>query len=130
MDQPQAFMNHCRWIFRCPRCQTALEAKEEGVVCGVCWPQARATALTQTADNLLRPVPDRELRSKALEEARQAGEMWMPTFPAERSEIEAILRMRPLPSQMNWSPVETVEDLRQQNLERGDPLPEKKKGRK
>ena len=130
MEQPKAFMNFGRWIFRCPRCGTALEAKEEGVVCGVCWTHVRATAFVQTSDTLLRPMPDQELRVAAVEEAKKAGELWKPVFPSERSEIEAILRMRPLPSHMNWTPAETVEDLRGQNIERGDPLPEKKKGRK
>lgn len=130
MDQPKAFMNFGRWAFRCPRCLTALEAKEEGVVCGVCWPQVRALAFVTTSDHLMRPVPDRELRAQAVKEATEAGEFWKPVFPAERSEIEAILRMRPDIANMNWIPSETLDDLIQQNIAYGDPVPEKKRGRK
>lgn len=130
MDHPKAFMNYARWIFRCPRCGTALEAKEEGVVCGVCWPQSRATAFVQTHDHLLRPVPDQELRAQALNEAKQAGEFWMPVFPAERSEIEAVLRLRSSHENMNWESDETLADLIEQNISNGDPVPEKKRGRK
>lgn len=130
MDQPKAFMNYSRWIFRCPRCGTALEAKEGGVVCGVCWPQSRAMAFVQTTDHLLRPVPDHDLRAQAVNDAKEAGEFWIPVFPAERSEIESVLRLRPSHENMNWTPAESLADLIQQNIDRGDPVPEKKKGRK
>ena len=42
----------------------------------------------------------------------------------ERERIEAVLAGRALPQQRNWDPSESLDDLRAQNGEHGDPVPE------
>ncbi len=51
-----------------------------------------------------------------------AGRQWRRVeFPADREEIEVIIRARPLPHNRNWAPGETVHDLRRENHEHGLP---------
>jgi len=118
-----AFLNHGRWIWLCPRCHTALEAKEGNVVCGVCWPAARAQALQPIEGGLFRSVPDGALVSGAVKQAEEHGEYYVINFPAERSRIEEIVRHRARIADINWHPGETVADLIEQNKAHGDPLP-------
>jgi hypothetical protein len=118
-----AYLNHGRWIIHCPRCDTALPAKEEGMVCPICWPGVNAKALQPIPGGLFRPVADAELINQVKAKAKAKGELYAPVFPAEKEEIEKIVRMRPKVYHVNWTPGETVEQLRQQNIERGDPVP-------
>lgn len=118
-----AFMNHGRWIILCPRCHTALEAIEGSVVCGVCFPKIRAQALELIDGGLLRSVPDSVLVAGATKQAEERGEKYAIKFPAERSQIEAVLRQRANVANINWHPGETVADLIEQNKAHGDPLP-------
>lgn len=51
-----------------------------------------------------------------------AGHQFLKTsFPPERTAIEAMLEFRVVDAR-NWEPPETVEDLRTQNIEHGDPV--------
>ncbi len=51
------------------------------------------------------------------------GGKWRPVvLPEEHENISAILDMRPRRETRNWRPYETVQDLREQNIERGDPF--------
>lgn len=40
-------------------------------------------------------------------------------WPDEREDIETLLGNRPLPSQRNWEPPETLDELRKENIEHG-----------
>lgn len=119
-----AYMNNGRWLLNCMRCGTALPAWDTGVVCPRCHPRINAKALRQLPNGLLRPVADLELVEEAKVQARALGEEYFPAYPDDKQEIERILRLRPNRANMNWFPNETIADLRQQNLEHGDPLPE------
>jgi len=116
-------MNHSRWIFVCPRCKTALEANERGVVCGICYPNIRARALQPIEGGLFRQVPDDELVAEARTQAEDKGEHYAMKFPTEREQIETILRLRSGIHHMNWNIGESMEDLIEQNREHGDPIP-------
>lgn len=125
-----AYMNHGRWLIHCPRCASALPAEEQGIVCPVCWPGIRAKAFTQLPNGLLRPVADREIVEATRAKADAQGEVWKPVWPADKAEIEDILRRRKI-QHMNWEPGETLEFLLAESVEHGDPVPPpKKKGRK
>lgn len=119
-----AYMNHGRWLIKCPKCSTPLHAQESGVVCPRCHPGVMAKALQQIGDGLFRPVADIEIVEAARKKAEDAGELYVPDFPPQRNEIERILRMRPGVHNMNWIPSETLDDLRKQNIKHGDPLPD------
>lgn len=120
--QLTAIMNNGRWIMRCPKDGTYLPAWDTGVICPKCHPGILAKAFEQTKDGLLRPVADVELVEKARNQAREKGEEYFPKYPDERHEIERILRFRPNPANMNWIPSETLDDLRRQNINHGDPV--------
>lgn len=52
-----------------------------------------------------------------------AGNRWRPVlFVEDWAEIVSILSRRPMPASRNWSPGETLDDLRAENLEHGDPI--------
>lgn len=118
-----AYLNWGRWLIDCPTCKTALLAREH-TICLVCFPHIEAKALRDVGGGLLRPVDDVELIEQAREQARKAGAVLEPVYPAERNAIEAILRVRPDRSNFNWLPGETLDDLRLQNIQHGDPVPE------
>lgn len=122
--QLQAYVNNGRWIMDCPTCATPLPARETPVVCPRCHPDMLARAWRQMSNGDLRPVVDYELVAAAQTHAREKDEEYTPIYPAEREQIERILRMRPAPKNMNWIPEETVQDLIDQNVEHGDPVPE------
>jgi len=91
-----ARVEHGRWIVDCPDCKGAGFAWEDErlFMCQSCWNAA-------------------------------VGGAWRPiTFPAEREAIEAVLLARPLHTNRNWFPHETVDDLRAENVAHGCPLPE------
>lgn len=123
-------MNHGRWIVRCPRCNNHLQVDERDVICPVCWPGMKAKLYQPVENGLLRPVHDMQTIERTREQARQRGEVYLPEFPAERQEIEEILRCRRNIANMNWIPSETVQFLIDENVAHGDPLPERPKGRK
>lgn len=119
-----AYMNNGRWLIDCPVCSTSLPAWESGVVCPVCHPGMLARAFQPLLNGTLRPIADIELVEQARNNARRANEEYVPSFPAEHTRIEKILRLRPAPRHMNWVPGETLDDLCRQNIEHGDPVPE------
>lgn len=117
------FMNHGRWVFSCPRCRTFLEASADQVICGVCHPGIRAKALKPVSGGAFRPVPDEELIAEARKEAEERGEHYVMQFPAERAQIESIVRLRKRLQDVNWHPGESIQDLIEQSRAHGDPLP-------
>lgn len=118
-----AYMNHGRWIVNCPRCGTALEASERGVICGICYPNIRAKAMKPIEGGLFRPVPDPEMIAEARGQAEAAGESYVVVYPPDRAQGEAVLRMRKSIGHMNWDIGEALEALIAENREHGDPLP-------
>jgi hypothetical protein len=43
-------------------------------------------------------------------------------FPSDRAEIEELLAKRPVQAHRNWQPPETLETLRAEQIEHGDPV--------
>lgn len=121
-----AYMNHGHWVIHCPKDGTALPAWDTGVICPRCYPGMLAKALKQLPNGLFRPVADLEMIEKARATARKLNEEYFPQYPAEKAEIEQILRLRPAPQNMNWYPGETLDILRLQNIEHGDPVPDER----
>lgn len=118
-----AYMNNGRWLMNCLKCGTPLPAWESGVVCPRCYPGMLARAFQPLPGGLLRPVADIEIVEQTRKKANGNGEEYAPSFPAEKTEIEKILRLRPAAKNMNWLPSESLADLRKQNLDHGDPVP-------
>jgi hypothetical protein len=119
-----SYMNNGRWLIHCPKCDTALPAQESGVICPRCHPGMLAKAYKMLPSGLLRPVADVDLIQETLIHARSLNEEYFPEWPPDKAEIERILRLRPAAKHMNWHPGETLADLRLQNIQHGDPVPE------
>ena len=85
-----AIVNHGRWVVPCPTCAGAEYARESGLfMCENCWNSGSRRA-------------------------------WLlAVFPEDREEIEAALIKRLSPQNRNWTPAETLNDLNQENTERG-----------
>jgi len=124
MPQVPAFMNNGRWLLYCPKDGEALPAWDAGVICPRCHPGILAKAFQLVKGGLFRPVTDLELVNQARQEAAEQDEIYVPAYPEEKVQIEKILRLRSNRENMNWIASETLEDLRQQNIEHGDPVPE------
>jgi hypothetical protein len=89
----QARVNHGRWLADCPT------------------PHCRNACYVDPADPRFLCVEC----VNPLAEGR-----WLPVeFPDDRDEIEAALLARPVPATRNWTPGETVEQLRAENAEEG-----------
>lgn len=95
VDEPEApvEVNHGRWIVRCPFCPSAQLAHdvERRFMCVECG--------NRTVDGAWVKV------------------VWPQTDV--RGEIEGLLEVRPTPQARNWRAPETVDDLRDENAERG-----------
>lgn len=89
----RAVVNHGRWIARCPTCSGAQYASraDRRFFCSSC--------LNHAAGN------------------RWIGVEW--PDDAQTQQIEAALMRRPNPTNRNWEPGETVEDLERENGARG-----------
>jgi hypothetical protein len=61
---------------------------------------------------------DEELRTETRERAVSDGNFYDVVYPWNRFEIENVLRLRPVAAR-NWSEPTTVDELRQENVERG-----------
>jgi hypothetical protein len=97
-----AYMNHGRWVADCP---AGNETQLETFTCGTCG----YSALVDTGHAYI------ECLAHGWHSVR---------FPAERKEIEAVLRERPVDEltgakHANWRPGETVESLRAENVGHG-----------
>lgn len=120
MPKTLAFMNHGRWLHTCPECLAALPVDRD--ICPICYPDAMAILYAPVRGNLMRKVPDEELRARAHAKAAANNELYMPVFPAARDQIERVLRMRDR-QHMNWEPGESLDMLIADNIEHGDDLP-------
>ena len=92
-----AYINHSRWIARCPFCPGALTVSEDDPVffCVDCGMQANGGG------------PGTPGCAMAVQ------------FPENMREIEAVLVDRPDPTTRNWFPHELVADLIRENIEHG-----------
>ena len=117
-----AVLNNDEWKIKCPRCDNWLLARV--TICPVCYPQVNAKALQPISGGLFRPVEDVELVQQAIETAKANGHELEAVYPTERASIEAIVALRPARNHRNWELGETVDDLIQQNIQHGDPVPD------
>lgn len=120
-NKPHAFMNHGRWLYRCPRCDVAIEADRD--ICPRCWPGVKAKAFQPIeGTKLMRRIPDPEMIAQTRAQAEASGELYKPVFPADKSKIEQILRCREI-RHMNWQPGESLSQLTKENCEHGVRVP-------
>ena len=91
-----AYHNWGRWVADCPntKCNNAEEVAGRTFVCGC-----------QSSDACGHGEPCRTI-SKIL-------------WPEDVETINHVLSVRPVPSNRNWTPGETLEDLRKENVENG-----------
>jgi hypothetical protein len=108
MAQPtiHAYVNHGKWIVEC-QCRNAVEAVDAPTMrhhfkighgeykCAPWGPEAHPDGFCGVTSTVVWPAP------------------------AKRREILGILRWRPLPSNQNWFPGETIAQLKAENVEHG-----------
>lgn len=105
MKTLKARLNHGRWIVDCPNCNGAeFAVPGQDFVCMSEWvPKAMGDAVGVEAVYL-----------KAREMAKRAKQVYAVAFPDSVSEIERVLSARPAENR-NWTPGESVDDLKQEN---------------
>lgn len=126
MEIAYAQYNSARWIVLCPACleqgiQAALEVKPGDVfICPEEHPNILATTLMPNPrmEGAFNSVADTVLRTEARQAAITAGESYEVIFPAEKAEIERVLRVRPRAAR-NWFAGIPLSDLLAENIERG-----------
>lgn len=117
-----AEFNHGRWVAICPNClregmQVASVVKIGDVfICPNDYPNLLATTLVPNprVAGAFNPVPDQPLREETHQAALLAGEYYEVVFPAEKSEIERVLRVRPVHAR-NWFVGVTLAELQDEN---------------
>lgn len=126
MEQVYAEYNSARWIAICPTClvqgiQAAMEVKPGDVfICPEEHPNIMAITLVPNPrlPGAFNSVADTALRTEARQAAIGAGEAYEVIFPAEKAEIERVLRVRPRAARNWWTGV-PLSDLIAENIERG-----------
>ena len=126
MEQVYAEYNSARWIAICPGClaqgiQAAMEVKPGDVfICPEEHPNIMAITLVPNPrmPGAFNSVADTALRTEARQAAIGAGEAYEVIFPAEKAEIERVLRVRPRAARNWWAGV-PLSDLIAENIERG-----------
>lgn len=119
-------MNHGRWMAKCPACATigatvALLVKPGDVfICPEEYPDLMARMLVphSTKKGAFLSVSDEDARKTAREIALREGDYYEIEFPENKSDIERILRNRPV-SARNWNIETTAEELRAENFAHG-----------
>lgn len=117
MEQIYAHFNHGRWIAFCPKCNTAsVVTPNSPMVCAGEYPNLLAKTLVPNPHmaGAFNSVPDEFLRREARQAALDAGEAYEVIFPAEKAEIEKILRARPVHGR-NWFPGVSLSELIEEN---------------
>lgn len=117
-----AELNHGRWVACCPAClkeglQVASIAKVgEPFICPNDYPNLLATTLMPNprVPGAFNPVPDLPLQEETRQAVLKTGDYYEVIFPAEKSEIERILRARPVHAR-NWFNGVTLEELQNEN---------------
>lgn len=95
----QVYASHGRWVVSCPDCNSAV----------------------------LAPATDLRFMCVECANAANGGRFRPVVWPDHRADIEWLLEMRPKTAQ-NWLPSETLDDLAEQNIERGVGGPDGKTG--
>ena len=125
-DTINAEVNHGRWIAFCPVCRdqgmVVALIVEPGVpfVCPEEFPETLATTMVPNprVKGAFNTVPDEAARQEARELAISRGKAFEVLFPANKKEIEDVLRVRPVAAR-NWYSPKTADDLRRENVENG-----------
>ncbi len=99
-----AFMEHGHWKMFCPVCKNRIfiDLVTDTAVCSYCYPSMNAMAFKPIEGGLLEQVPHVRLREKTRKQAEQDGCLYSAEYPAERVQIEAVMRERPTAQNMNW----------------------------
>ena len=128
MKKIEAHYNWSRWIAICPNCAAegktmAAEVSPGDVfVCPEEYPDVLAKTLVPNPRmaGAFNSVPDAVLREETRQKAIADGNTWQVVFPAKKNktEIERVLRARPRDGR-NWQPGTTLEELIEENKERG-----------
>jgi hypothetical protein len=127
MEQVFAQVNHGRWIVICPRCQSLgiisaaeVATDETMFVCPEEYPATHANMLIPhpRQKGAFLSAPDKETRKQARQTAIDIGDAYEIVFPAEKTEIERLLRYRPRAAR-NWYPGVSVEELKTENERMG-----------
>lgn len=128
-----AFIEQGNWKITCPMCKNRIfvDLVTDTAVCTYCYPSMNAMAYKPIEGGLLEQVPHPRLREKTRKQAEEEGCLYSAEYPAEKAQIEAVLRARPAARNMNWyheaHPLllakgmdrETVDDLIAENTANG-----------
>ena len=123
MKKTPAYINHGRWLVKCPDCGSAsmVELYQAEYICSsdACYTDMRALAQVPVRDEqrnvtYWRPIADHLLREEALKRATAAGDIIKITWPKGAEQYMDILRPRPV-ANMNWEPHESLHDLQVEN---------------
>lgn len=122
MDKPVVYarLNWGRWIADCPiHGEGVAESVRpgEGFICSRCHPGIYATMPIQIKGTMTN-VPDLAMRQSARRQAESSGQVYEVVFPADKSRIEEVTRLRQLEN-ANWIPGMTMDDLLRENAEHG-----------
>lgn len=122
MKTVKAFINHDRWLARCPIHNAGEMPVKPGelYIPPCCYPGIIAVlpAMIKGRPTI---VPDLSARQSARKEAEKNGEAYEVEFPEEKKQIEELLRARPRgraywPNEhRNWEPGETLKILKEQD---------------
>ncbi len=127
MEKVFAQVNHSRWVAICPFCQamgivSAVEvaAGDAVFVCPEEYPGTQANMLIPHArrKGAFVSVPDDDTRTQARQTAIAAEKAYEIVYPAEKAEIERVLRYRPRAAR-NWYPGVSLEELKAENERMG-----------
>lgn len=114
----QAFFMNGRWLVKCPKCNNIHRADGNTLVCPACWTGLNAQKIVIDKFGAMVPAPHVEMIFETRDKAIAAGELYEIAYPANKAEIEHILRVREIEN-MSWLPGESIEQLIQENIEHG-----------
>lgn len=112
----QAFINHGRYVVRCPKCENFHQVTDRTLVCAACWTDMRAQKIVLDRFGAMVPAPHVELIMETIQKAREAGEEYEIEYPDPQ--IMKSLRSRPIEN-MNWMPGESLAFIQQENEDHG-----------
>jgi len=112
----KAFMNHGRWMGKCPRCQNIHVLDGDTLVCPACWKGLKAQKFETDGYGALVAVPHVQLIFETRDKAKAAGEEYEIEYPKDKEQIMKVLRKREIHN-MNWLPHETLDSLIAENAE-------------
>ena len=117
MKQAHAYMNHGRWLVRCPvHNKGAAQVKPpiDKYIPPCCHPDIVA-GFQGVVKGRVQYVPDTSARKTARIQAEAAGDVYEVVFPDNWRDIESVLSRRPVENR-NWTPGETLAGLHGENV--------------